>query len=158
MDDCYKSLRERWFAPKHESKESLQDDGQTGIMIERDRLVTLKQTIGRGKKKREEVFQYRVHAMFDNFINKLWTSLDTNKICIKSQAPQNYNKDEMVKSKSTSRKENNKTNENSKPISTKKKLYRLLVKMVEDKTDCTRRWSAKKLAIQNNQLFWLSES
>ena len=39
----------------------------------------------------------------------------------------------MLKSKSTGRKENNKTNENSKPKATKKKLYRLLVKMVMEK-------------------------
>ena len=42
-------------------------------------MVTLKQTIGRGKKKREEVFQYRVHAMFDKFSNKWWPSLEGKK-------------------------------------------------------------------------------
>ena len=36
MDDRYKSLRERWFAPKHESKDAFQDDGETGIFIEGD--------------------------------------------------------------------------------------------------------------------------
>ena len=39
----------------------------------------------------------------------------------------------MVKPKSTGSKEKNKTNENSKPTATKKKFYRLIVKMVEDK-------------------------
>ena len=73
-------------------------------MIERDHLVTVNQTIGRGKKKREEVFQYCVHARFDKFSNKWWPSLD-KKIWIKSQAPEKNNKYEMVKSKSTGRKE-----------------------------------------------------
>ena len=53
----YKLLQERWFAPKHESKDEFQDDGETGIIIERDCLVAVDQTISRGKKKREEVFQ-----------------------------------------------------------------------------------------------------
>ena len=39
-------------------------------MIERDRLVTVKHKTRRGKKKREEVFKYRVHAMFDDLSNK----------------------------------------------------------------------------------------
>ena len=60
MDASYKSLQERWFSPKHESKDAFQDYGETGIMIERDRLVTVNQTIGRGKKNREKVFQYCV--------------------------------------------------------------------------------------------------
>ena len=79
------------------------------------------------------MFQYRVHDMLDKFSNKLWSSLDINKICIKYQALDKDNKYEMVKSKSTERKEKNKTNENSKPTSTKKKFYKLLVKMVEEK-------------------------
>ena len=70
-------------------------------MIERDCLVTIKQTIRRSKKKRVEVFQYRVHTMFDKFSNKWWPSLDKNKIWIKSQAPYKDKKDEMVKSEST---------------------------------------------------------
>ena len=72
---------------KHESKYAFQDDDETGIVIERDRLVTVKQTIGRGKKKREKVFQCRFHAVFDKFSKKLWPSLDKKEICIKSQAP-----------------------------------------------------------------------
>ena len=44
------------FYTKHESKYAFQDDGETGIMIERDCLVTAKQTIGRDNKKREELF------------------------------------------------------------------------------------------------------
>ena len=77
------------------------------------------------------MFEYHVNAMFDKFSNKWWPSLYKNKIWIRSQDPKKENKYEMVKSKSTGRKENNKTNENSKPTATKKKLYRLLVKMVE---------------------------
>ena len=88
MDACYKLLRERWFAPNHESKDAFQDDGETGILIDRDRLVSVKQKIGRGKKKREKVSHYRVHAIFDKFSNKWWPSLDKNKIWIKSQAPE----------------------------------------------------------------------
>ena len=61
---------------KNESKDAFQDDGETGIIIEHDRSVTVKQTIGRGKNKREEVFWYRVHSMFDKFSNKWWPSLD----------------------------------------------------------------------------------
>ena len=102
-------------------------------MIECDCLLTVKQIIGRGKKNREEVFQYPVYYMFDKFSKKWWLSLDKNKIWIKSQAPEKDNKDEMVKSKSTVREKKNKTNENSKPTAKNKKFYRLLVKMVEDK-------------------------
>ena len=102
-------------------------------MIERDHLVTVRQKIGRGKNKRKKIFQYRVHAMFDKLSKKWWTSLYKNKIWIKYQAPEKDNKDEMVKSNSTEMRENNKTNENSKPTATKKKLYSLLVKMVEEK-------------------------
>ena len=87
MDICYKLLQERWFAPEHESKDAFQDDVETGIIIENDLFVNVKQTIGRGKNKREEVFQYCVHAMFYKFSNKRWPILDKNKICIKSQAP-----------------------------------------------------------------------
>ena len=56
------------------------------------------------------------------------------KIWIEHQAPEKDSKDEKVESKSTRRNKKNKTNENSKPTETKKKLYRLLVKMVEEKT------------------------
>ena len=79
------------------------------------------------------MFHYCVHAMFDKFRKKWWPSLYKNKICIKSQSPEKDNKDEMVKSKSTGSKGKNKTTENSKPTATEKKLYRLLVKMVEEK-------------------------
>ena len=79
MDDRHKFLRERWFAPKHESKDAFQYDGETHIIIESDCLVTVMQTIRRGKKNREEVFQYSVHAMFDNFSNTWWPSIDKNK-------------------------------------------------------------------------------
>ena len=41
MEARSKLLRERWFATKYESKDAFQDDGETGIMIERDRLVTI---------------------------------------------------------------------------------------------------------------------
>ena len=132
MDARYKSLQEIWFAPRNESKYAFQDYVETGIMIERDRLVTVKHKNRRGKKKREEVFKYRVHAMFDDISNKWQPSLD-KKIWIKSQDPEKDNKDEMVKSKLTGRKENNKINENSKPTAKKKELYRLLVKMAEEK-------------------------
>ena len=70
MDARYKSLQEIWFAPRNESKYAFQDYVETGIMIERDRLVTVKHKTRRGKKKREEVFKYRVHAMFDDLSNK----------------------------------------------------------------------------------------
>ena len=45
-------------------------------MIECDCLLTVKQIIGRGKKNREEVFQYPVYYMFDKFSKKWWPSLD----------------------------------------------------------------------------------
>ena len=67
------------FAPKHESKDALQDDGETGIIIERDRLIIIKQKIGRDKNKREKLFKYHVHAMFDKFSNKWWPSLGKKK-------------------------------------------------------------------------------
>ena len=102
-------------------------------MIERGCLVTVNQTISKGKNKGEEVFQYRVHAMFGKFSNKWWLSLNKIKIWIKSQAPYKDNNGEMVKLKLKGRKENNKTTDNSKPTATKKKLYRLLVKTVEER-------------------------
>ena len=76
MDASYKSLQERWFTPKHEYKDAFQYDGETRIMIESYCLVTVKQIIRRVKKNREEVFQYSVHAMFDNFSNTWWPSID----------------------------------------------------------------------------------
>ena len=76
MDARYKLLQEIWFAPKHESKDAFQDDGDTGIMIDHDRSVTVNHTIVRGKKKRGGVFQYRVHTMFDKFSKKWWPSLE----------------------------------------------------------------------------------
>ena len=86
MDACYKLLREIWFAPNHESKDAFQDDGETGIFIERDGYVTVKQTIRRGNMKREDMFQYCFHDMFDKFSNKWWPSLDKKKIWIKSKS------------------------------------------------------------------------
>ena len=143
MDASYKLLQEIWFSPKHESKDAFQDDGKTGIIIESDQLVTVKQKIGRVKNNTEEVFQYHVHAMFDNISNKWWPSLD-KKIWIKSKDPENDNKYEMMKLKSIGRKEKNKTNENSKPTATKKKLYRLLVKMVEGKNGLYKEMDCKE--------------
>ena len=66
-------------------------------MIERDRLITVNQTIGRGNKKSEGVFQYCVHAMFDKFSNKWWPSIYQKQCWIKYQAPEKENKDEMLK-------------------------------------------------------------
>ena len=63
-------------------------------------MVTVKQKIGRVEKKRGEVFQYHVHAIFDKIINKWWPSLDKNKIWIKYQDLEKDNKDEVVKSES----------------------------------------------------------
>ena len=56
MGARYKSFLERWFVPKHESKYSFQDNSDIVIMIDRDRMLTAKQTIRRVKNDMEEVF------------------------------------------------------------------------------------------------------